>query len=54
MLDFISNLFDLVLGLAFQLQFIHPSPTNGSEFSCTPGQPCHVMFSTGKHLNQKW
>uniref|UniRef100_A0A8W8ICE5 EGF-like domain-containing protein n=1 Tax=Magallana gigas TaxID=29159 RepID=A0A8W8ICE5_MAGGI len=37
----------------FQSQFIHPSPTNGSEFSCTPGQPCHVMFSTGKHLNQK-
>nr|XP_034326114.1 serine-rich adhesin for platelets-like [Crassostrea gigas] len=37
----------------FQSKFFPPSPTNGSEFSCTPGQPCHVMFSTGKLLNQK-
>ncbi|XP_065930383.1 protein eyes shut homolog, partial [Magallana gigas] len=28
--------------------FISPSPTNNSEFSCTPGQPCHVTFKTRK------
>lgn len=37
----------------YQSHFISPSPTNGSEFSCTPGQPCHVILSTSSQYNQK-
>lgn len=37
----------------YQSHFISPSPTNGSEFSCTPGQPCHVILSTSIQYNQK-
>ncbi|XP_062596355.1 uncharacterized protein LOC134257778 [Saccostrea cucullata] len=31
-----------------QPHFINPSPTNGSEFTCTPGKPCHVTLSLSK------
>ncbi|XP_052697677.1 mucin-12-like [Crassostrea angulata] len=35
-----------------QSLFISPSPSNNSEFSCTAGQPCHVIFRTSKGDDQ--
>ncbi|XP_078314031.1 uncharacterized protein LOC111128400 [Crassostrea virginica] len=36
----------------FQAYFISPSPNTESEFTCTPGQSCHVPISTSKEYNR--